>query len=207
MKTRILSLLSLSVMLAVSVSAQTLTVGQEKPGQLYSKTAEGQFVPVELNTNASPFLSGPLVELLTTLSTATNWGVATFGIYMPASDHQKAAYGCGAIALYNINPYMATGIGIDWLDNQVTMPSGQFQLQAPLKIGGDKGLVVTPFAFAGVATPVSGMGEENGSVVGIFGAGLDVKVYGGLGVFYAIEERTGQPALWNIAGVRFSKAL
>ena len=175
-------------------------------GQLYEKNADGSFTPITLNTNSTgtPFLSGPLVELLTTLSSATNWGVATFGIYEPKSDRHKASYGFGAVALYNINTYMAMGVGIDCLDNQVTMPSGQFQLQAPLHLGGTNGLTVTPFAFTGVATPVSGMGTDNGAVVGLFGAGLDVKIYKGFGAFYAIEQRTGQPNVWNLLGVRWS---
>jgi hypothetical protein len=57
-----------------------------------------------------------------------------------------------------------------------------------------------------VATPVSGMGDNNGSVVGLFGAGLSVKIYGGLQGFYAIEQRTGQPSLWNLFGLAYSKA-
>jgi hypothetical protein len=176
--------------------------------QLYSKSADGSYTPVALQTNVTgtPFLSGPLTDLLSTMSTATNWGVAGFGIYMPKSDAHKAAYGMGALFLYNINPYVAAGVGIDWLDNQTTMPSGQLQLQAPLHIGGTNGITVTPFAFTGVATPVSGMGDNNGSVVGLFGAGLSVKLYGGLQGFYAIEQRTGQPAVWNLIGLAFSKA-
>jgi hypothetical protein len=178
-----------------------------KAQQTYTKDANGNFVPVVLNTNSSPVLSGPLVDILTSASMWTNWGIATFGIYEPGSSGHKAAYGAGAVALYNINRYMATGIGLDWLDNQTTMPSGQFQLQAPLIIGGTNGVTVTPFLFTGVATPIGGKGGDNGSVVGLFGAGLDVKVYGGFGAFYAIEQRTGQPSQWNLIGLRYSKAL
>ena len=75
-----------------------------------------------------------------------------------------------------------------------------------LRIGGTNGVVLTPFAFTGVATPVAGMGSENGSVVGLFGAGVSVRIYGGWQGFYAIEQRTGQPALWNLFGVGWSKA-
>ena len=116
--------------------------------QTYTKNADGSFTPVVLSTNSSgPFLSGPGMDLLSNLSSATNWGAATFGIYMPSSSGHKASMGAGAIFLYNINPYMATGLGIDWLDNQTTMPSGQFQLQLPISVGGTNGLLVTPFSF------------------------------------------------------------
>src|ERR1039458_7942105 len=138
--------------------------------QLYTKDANGNFVPVlAMDTNGAPFLSGPAMDLLATLGSATNWGVAGFGIYEPASSGHRAAYGAGAVALYNINLYMASGIGIDWLDNAVTMPSGQFQFQFPFILGGTNGIKATPFAFTGVATPVSGMGADNGTAVGLFG--------------------------------------
>src|ERR1035441_9178820 len=97
--------------------------------QLYTKDAAGNFLPVLSDTNGTPFLSGPAMNLISTLTTATNWGVAGFGILAPASAGHKASMGAGLVALYNINTYMASGIGIDWLDNQTTMPSGQFQLQ------------------------------------------------------------------------------
>src|ERR1035437_2945897 len=180
-------------------------LAQTPTGQLYSQSADGSFVPVTLQTNISgtPFLSGPLTELLSTLSTATNWGVAGFGIYMPGGGGHKAAYGAGSLFLYNINPYIAAGVGIDWLDNHTTMPSGQLQFQAPLYLGGANGVRFTPFAFTGVATPVSGMGDNNGSLVGLFGAGLSVKIYGGFQGFYAIEKRTGQAAMWNLIGFAY----
>lgn len=159
-----------------------------------------------LDTNTSPpTLSGPFIDMLGSLSTATNWGIATFGIYTPKTDKPgKAGLGAGAVALYNITPYVATGVGIDWLNDDVTMPSAQVQFQAPLRIGGTNGVVVRPFAFTGVATPVAGMGDDNGNVVGIIGAGLGVKIWKGLNIFYGIEQRTGQPAPWQLFGAAYS---
>jgi hypothetical protein len=162
------------------------------------------FEPVTLNTNTSPLLSGPFVDILDKLTTATNWGVAAFGIYTPNSTTTgKKAYGAGAVFLYNINSYVATGLGIDWLENDVTMPSGQIQFQAPLKIANS--LTLTPFVFTGIATPISGDCYNNGQVVGLFGAGLGAKVYDGFNVFYAIEQRTGQNSPWSLFGIAYSK--
>jgi hypothetical protein len=159
-----------------------------------------------LDTNTTPpTLSGPFIDFLGSLSTATNWGVATFAIYSPRGGSDgKGSAGMGAVALYNISPYVATGVGIDWLDNDVTMPSGQIQFQAPFRIGGTNGVVVRPFAFTGVATPIAGAGHDNGSVVGLIGAGLGVKLWGGLNAFYAIEQRTGQESVWNLFGLAYS---
>jgi hypothetical protein len=161
-----------------------------------------------LDTNTSPpTLSGPFVDFLGSLSQATNWGVATFGIYTPhssTSSSSGASYGAGAVVLYNISPYVATGVGIDWLDKNVTMPSAQVQFQAPIRIGGTNGVIFRPFAFTGVATPVAGEGTDNGTAVGLFGAGIGVKIYKGFNAFYAIEQRTGEPSPWNLFGLAYS---
>lgn len=194
------SLLTLTLLAAIALPASAQ--------QTYVKDTNGNFVPFVLNTNSSgPFLSGPAMNLLSTLSTGTNWGGAVGGIYAPATQGHKAQPGAFALFLYNLNTYMAAGLGIDYLGNQTTMPSCQFQFQLPFWLGGTNGLRATPFAGTGIAIPVSGMGNDNGTLVGLFLAGLDVKVYGGFGLFYAIEQRTGQPGPWHLLGFRYSAAL
>lgn len=74
------------------------------------------------------------------------------------------------------------------------MPSAQVQFQAPLVIGGK--LTVTPLAFTGAATPISGRGAENGTLVGIFGAGMSLRLYESstgakLSLFGAVAKWTG----------------
>lgn len=163
-----------------------------------------------LNTNTNPpTIDGPFIDFLGSLSTWTNWGIATFGIYTPQSKSTTktgTSFGAGAVALYNISPYVATGIGIDWLDNDITMPSAQVQFQAPFRVGGTNGIVFRPFAFTGVATPVAGEGENNLEVAGLIGAGIGVKIVKGLNVFYAIEQRTGQDSVWHLFGLAYSKS-
>ena len=186
---------------AASRAADTITATPEQP------LTTGTWSPVVLDTNMSPLLSGPFVEILDTLTTATNWGVAAFGIQTPHSKSTgKPAYGAGALFLYNFNSYVGAGLGVDWIDGNTTMPSAQVQLSAPLFIGGANGLRLTPFAFTGIATPVSGSDYDNGTVVGIFGAGLGVRVTGGLNAFYAIEQRSGESSPWNIFGLAWSKS-
>lgn len=190
--------LAIALACLTASAAEIITATPEQP------LTSGTWEPVTLNTNTSPLLSGPFVDILDKLTTATNWGVAAFGIYTPNSTTTgKKAYGAGAVFLYNINSYMATGLGIDWLENDVTMPNGQFQFQAPLKIANS--LTLTPFVFTGIATPISGDGYNNGQVVGLFGAGLAAKVSGGFNVFYAIEQRTGQNSPWSLFGLAYSK--
>jgi hypothetical protein len=177
--------------------------------QQFTKLPDGDYILNLSLTNStpSPFFSGPMADLVSTVTTATNLGFATFGIYMPSTSSHKAAAGFGVLGMFNFNNYIGAGIGLDMLDNQVTMPNCQVQLQAPLVIGGVGGVTVTPLVFTGAATPVGGMGQQNGSAVGLFGGGLDVKVWGGFGAFIAAEQRTEQPAVWVIGGVRWSKAI
>jgi uncharacterized membrane protein (DUF441 family) len=188
---KLLCLLTLT--LALSVHAQSVTITNPVVG-------------LETNLVGNPFLSGPLVDLLHSLSTATNWGVAAGGIYTASTpNHNGSSGGAFLVALYNITPWVATGIGVDWLDrNGVTMPSAQVQFQAPLLIGGTNGVMVRPFGFTGIATSISGLGNENGTVQGLFGAGLGVKVFKHFDAFYAIEVRTGFSDPWNLLGVAYS---
>lgn len=208
------TLAALGLACMVSIAAEPVTATPDKP------ITSGTWVTLNTNGTVS-FLSGPLMDAISTLGTATNWGVAAFGIYRPSVPayldcsagtycvpvpEKKASYGGGVLALFNLNTYFAAGLGFDMLDDQTTMPSCQFQLQLPVKIGGEKGVTIVPFGFTGAAIPVGGTGDGNGTLEGLYGAGMNVKLYGGLGAFYAIEQRTGQDTQWHLFGLSYSKA-
>lgn len=175
-------------------------------GQYFTTNSAGAFIPITLNTNggSGPFFSGPIVDVLKDLSTATNWGFGAFSIIRPKAGNNPMALGGGAVALYNFNKFVGTGVGVDVLNNRVTMPSAQFQLQAPINLGGTNGVRATFFGLTGIATSVAGQGDDNYTVVGLFGGGLDVRIYKGLGLFYCAEYRTGEPTLWHLVGVRWA---
>lgn len=132
----------------------------------YSQTVQ----PVSLNTNTSPpTLSGPLIDVMGALATATNWVVAPFGTYSEAD----SKYGGGIAAVYNITEAVGSMFRFDYLDRNFNMVSASMELQQPIVIAGK--LKVTTFAFSGIATTVGGAGTENGTVQGVFGAGMDFK--------------------------------
>ena len=147
--------------------------------------------PAQVDTNSTPpTLEGPFIDFLGNLSTWTNLAVAPYGIYDSGS--KKA--GAGLLALYNISPYVASGIGLQYLDGSVWMPSAQVQFQAPFTIA--QKVTLIPFGFTGIGTPVSGRGADNGTAVGIFGAGMATKLYGDtsgrhLSAFFAAAKWTG----------------
>jgi hypothetical protein len=182
-----LSIIGLTLALVASASAQTT-----------------------VNTNSgTPVLSGPGVDFINSLTTWTNWGVAGGMIYAPQGRVDSAGkvhstYGAFVTALYNITPWLASGIGLDYLDSNVTMPSFQTQIQVPFTIAGS--VTVTPFGFAGVYTPISGREGDNGNAGGLFGAGLAVNIVSGLKAVYAIENRTNERGPWHLFGLAYSKA-
>lgn len=122
------------------------------------------------DTNTLPVLSGPVWTAIQYLGTGSNWMVAPYGI----ANMSEKKFGGGVAALYKINEFAGPMLRLDYYDGEVFMPSGSFQLQAPLQILNKFTLI--PFGFAGVATPLSGKADKNGSLQGIIGAGLAVRV-------------------------------
>ena len=99
---------------------------------------------------------------------STNW---TFVGYFSLADNDKGVrrLGSGLLAIYEINKYVGTAIGLDYLES-FSLISGNVELKAPVQAGP---VVVTPFLVAGVGL---GLGEEDGGSV-IAGGGAAVTVY------------------------------
>lgn len=126
-----------------------------------------------LNTNtAPPTLTGPGMEALSFLSTATNWIVAPFLEYSPQAANDK--YGGGLAAVINLNESqtLATMLRVDYVGASWWMPSANLQLQFPIHIGSN--VTVTPFGFGGASVPLGG--KDQNTIAGIFGSGLDIKL-------------------------------
>jgi hypothetical protein len=140
----------------------------------------------ELNTNTAPAsLSGPAMDAIRFLSSSsTNWMAATYGIAT-----SEGQYGGGVAAAFRLSDYVAPTLRLDYLDGRVWMPSADLQLQAPLTLFGK--LTLVPFAFTGIATPIAGRGADNGTVVGMFGAGGAVRLSSHLDLVADVEKWTG----------------
>lgn len=140
-------------------------------------------VKAQTQTNYISF-DGPAMDALRFLGTGSNWMIAPYGIYGPSSH----AYGAGVCALYKVSDFIAPGIRLDYFNGSVVMPSGQFQLQAPLTLMGK--LTVVPFVFSGIATPLAGKGKDNGSPIGMFGVGAAVRVSSHFDIVLDVEKWT-----------------
>lgn len=138
-------------------------------GLALSTTAQTNPQP---DTNAvSSLIGGPGAELISFLSTGSNWMVASY-VIVPSSSQYGVGGGIGIG--YRVSDFVVPTMRLDYLDKTIWMPSGSLQLQAPFKLFNK--LTLIPFVFPGIATPVSGTGGNNGSAVGIFGAGAAVRL-------------------------------
>ena len=102
------------------------------------------------------------IQFLTTPS--TNWYAATYGI-ISTKTHET---GAGIAAFYKANDFVGAYLRLDGFGNTLYMPSGNFQLQFPVRVMNKIELI--PFATTGIAAPI-GNGTDV-SVAAIFGAGF-----------------------------------
>lgn len=175
-----LSSIIAGLLLAVAVSAQTNT-------------------PAPVTTNTVPSLPEHVSTWIRFLSnTSSNWLVAPYIIYV---DDDINSYGAGIGAFYKLSDYALTGMRLDYVNSELVMPSVNVQLQLPIKVANK--LTVTPFAVSGLATPLDGRGSDDGTAVGILGAGVAVSVTKKIGVVYDIESWTSFDGTQHRFGIFF----
>lgn len=156
-------------------------------GLLLAVTVNGQTnTPAPVTTNTVPSLPEHVSTWINFLSnTSSNWLVAPYIIYV---DDDINSYGAGIGAFYKLSDYALTGMRLDYVNSELVMPSVNVQLQLPIKVANK--LTVTPFAVSGLATPLDGRGSDDGTAIGILGAGVAVSVTKKIGVVYDIEQWT-----------------
>lgn len=112
----------------------------------------------------------------------TNLMVAPYGIWWHGDKIDK--FGGGIGLLYKLSDYTAAGMRLDYIDKQVFMPSGQFQLQVPVSISAN--VKAIPFAFTGVAVPLQY--QNAGNAIGIFGIGAAIQVSSHVDIVFDYEK-------------------
>jgi hypothetical protein len=115
-------------------------------------------------TNPAPIIQSPVLDAFNFLSTpSSNWMFATYGIFT-----KSEGGGVGIGAAYKVSENFGAVLRLDRIGNDTYMPSGNFQIQAPVTLMGK--VTVVPFAFTGIATPLNASAGHDG-VVGVFGIG------------------------------------
>jgi hypothetical protein len=156
---KLTSLLSLTALLAIlSLPALAADITNSPPE-----------AAAATNAAATDLFGGPITNVWNFLAQGSNFMIAPYGI---VSTDGKT--GGGLAIAYKLSDFVVPTMRLDYYDHEVWMPSASLQLQAPLTLAGK--LTVIPFAFSGIATAVAGRGAENGTVVGIFGAGGAVRL-------------------------------
>lgn len=157
-------------------------------------------------TIPAPVVGATLQNVVQQVLNNTNLLWEAHALYAPGLQKK---YGGGIGVVYPFSQYVFTSVRIDWVNGGFWMPQGNVGLQAPLTLytNGSSKIVVTPFAYAGVAVPVSGatigsitLGgappiSNNGQPTAILGAGAAVNLYSPwhLNLVGDIEEWTGFP--------------
>lgn len=121
-------------------------------------------------TNTIPDLMPvPVIEAIEFLSTpSTNWQVAAYGI-VNTENHDT---GFGLAGFYKVTDNFGAVLRLDYLGGELTMPSGNFQIQKEFTVAGK--FTVSLFGFTGVAIPITEDDSEN--LAGIFGVGFAVRL-------------------------------
>lgn len=152
----------------------------------YSQTNTPPLLPEPPATNAIPSLPEHVATWLDFLShTGTNWLVVPYAIYV---DDDVNSMGGGLAVMYSLSPYVLTGLRLDYVNEELWMPSINVSLQLPIRLANT--ITVAPFAISGVATAL-GNEQDHGEAVGIFGGGLALKVSKKMGLVYDAEMWTG----------------
>lgn len=165
---KLVLMLILAVMLTLGVKAQDL-----------------------ITTNGTPTIGGPGAAAISFLSRGSNWMTAPYAIIGSGSK-----LGAGIALGYRLSDYVVPMMRLDYMQGQLWMPSADLQLQAPFTIMGK--VTVIPFGFTGLATPISGAGNNNGSAVGLFGAGAAVRLdFLGSGSFWKHTDIVADVEKWS----------
>ena len=157
--------------------------------------------PVQPATN-SPSIAGGLAEIYNAfatsgLGTATNYAFEPYLTYAPAAPAHNQIGG-GALIAYNLSQFLGAGLGVDYL-GQFSLVSANLTLKVPTHpfnfLGGSwTNLAVTPFALAGVGSPLSGASSG-------FAAITDAGAYVSFGHLWGGKWNTGACyGRWDNAG-------
>jgi hypothetical protein len=117
------------------------------------------------------------------------------------SDHGNK-FGGGVALGYHLSDYVVPTLRIDALDGVITMPSGSAQVQYSIQLGN---FTLKPFAIGGIGTPIMGKGTQNGSAIGIMGAGAAVAYKDVFELATDYEKWTGYSGNQIRVGVVFKK--
>lgn len=154
--------------------------------------------PVTPNLLENPTIQGGVQQIVDAVGSATNYAIAPYATYAP-NIAAKDKWGGGVLGIYNLNNYVGTALGVDWL-GQFTLISGNITLQVPVypfrnsPIKFLRSVVVTPLGILGIGHPFAG---TSSGVAEIMDAGGEVRFGHFLGGTFGVGATYGK---WTNAG-------
>jgi len=201
--------LLIGLMLCVGLSAQaqnSVVTNDNGTVTTTTTTTNGSIIGTTITTVPNGYVApSPLAQawtdikdLLPTNGIPTNYAGAIYGTYAPKA---PTKIGGGILVLYNLNNYVAAGIGGDWLGS-FNLVSGNIQLRLPTHplsfMGGNWAtLEATPFVLGGIGSPFGGAGSANGGISTIEDAGFNVGIGHFVGGVFDVGAAYGK---WQGAG-------
>ena len=172
-------------------------------GGLFTATAQTNNTAGPVQTNLLGSLGNPTIqagfqEIVDAIGSATNYAIAPYVTYAPGIA-AKQKIGGGILGIYNLNDYVGTALGLDWL-GQFTLVSGNVTLQVPVypfrnsQIAFLRPVMITPFGILGIGHPFSG---TSSGVTEILDAGGAVNFGHFLGGKFGVGFTWGK---WSNAG-------
>lgn len=152
--------------------------------------------PVATNGVSSGFLS----DVVTFFSEGTNFIVVPYGI-ITSGNNGKYGAGGGVALAYEVSKYFESGMRIEYLNKQFYQGAFTAQLQVPLTLF--KKVTVVPFILGGVAVPFGGGATDPGTVQGIAGAGMAVRLTSRWDLLGDIEKWSATPGQQYRVGIGY----
>jgi len=149
----------------------------------------------QTDTNALPPVATNSVSLgffqdtLQWIAQGTNFIVVPYGIVTTGNNKYDA--GGGVALAYSISEYFVAGMRMEYLNKAFYQASFNSQLQIPITLFGK--VTVVPFVLGGVAVPFGGSANDPGSVQGIAGAGMAVRLSKKVDLIWDLEKWSATP--------------
>lgn len=152
--------------------------------------------PVATNGISTSFLS----DTIKWFAEGTNFIVVPYGI-VSSGNNGKYGGGGGVALAYEVSKYFDSGMRIEYLNKAFYQGSFTSQLQVPVTLFGK--VTVVPFLLGGVAVPFGGGAADPGSVQGIAGTGLAIRLSAKWDLLADVEKWSSTPGQQYRFGVGF----
>lgn len=159
-------------------------------------SAQTNLPPVATNGVTTSFLT----DVVDFFSQGTNFIAIPYGI-VTTGNGSKYGGGGGIALAYEVSQYFDAGMRVEYLDKHFYQGSFTSQLQVPITLF--KKVTIVPFILGGVSVPFGGGAADPGSVQGIAGTGLAVRLSSKWDLIGDVEKLSATPGQQYRLGIGY----